>query len=78
MLAICGAAFGVLRTLIAAQIADPVRRRQFNGPAVQAIGALTLVILLAAIALSFASPPVALALIVASSLLHIAPFTRQG
>jgi len=78
VLAICGGAFAVLRTLIAAQIADPVLRRRFNGPAVQAIGALTLFILLAASALSFVSPPAALALIVASSLLHIAPFTRKG
>jgi len=78
VLAVCGGAFAILRGLIAAEIADPVRRRKFNGPAVQAIGALTLIILLAAICLSFVSPPVALALIVASSLLHIAPFTRKG
>jgi uncharacterized membrane protein len=78
VLAICGGAFGILRTLIAAEIADPVRRRAFNGPRIQAVGALTFIVLLAAIGLSFESPPVALAFVVASSLLHIAPFTRRG
>jgi uncharacterized membrane protein len=78
VLAVCGAAFAVLRTLIAAEIADPARRRQFNGPVVQATGALTLFILLAAAAVSCASPLSALVLIVASSALHIAPFTRRG
>jgi uncharacterized membrane protein len=57
VVAICGVAFGMLRAMVATEIADPARRRQFNGPSVQAIGAVTLLILLAASALSFASPP---------------------
>ena len=73
----CGLAFAVLRALIAAEIADLASRRAFNGPKVQAVGALTFVMLLAAAGLSFVSPPVALAVIVASSLLHIAPLTHQ-
>lgn len=78
VLAMCGGAFAILRGLIAAEITDPARRRNFNGPRVQAVGAATAFMLLAAMGLSFASPAAALAVIVASSLLHIAPFTRKA
>jgi uncharacterized membrane protein len=73
----CGLSFAVLRALIAREIADPARRRAFNGPKVQAVGALTFAMLLAALALSFVSPAAAFAVIAASSLLHIAPITRR-
>ena len=78
VLAVCGASFAVLRALVAAEIADPAARRAFNGPRVQIVGALTLVMLFAAMALSFVNPAAALATIVASSLLHMLPLTRTG
>ncbi|MFL5294935.1 MAG: TMEM175 family protein [Phenylobacterium sp.] len=77
VLLVCGMCFAVLRAMIAAEM-TPAQRRTFNGPRVQVIGAATALMLLAAMGLSFLNPPAALAIIVASSLLHIAPFTRVG
>jgi uncharacterized membrane protein len=74
---VCGMTFAVLRGLIAAEIDDPVRRRAFNGTRVQIIGAVTLLMMLAALGLSFVNPVVAFAVIAASSLLHITPITRR-
>jgi uncharacterized membrane protein len=74
----CGLSFAALRAAIAAQIADPAHRRVFNGPRIQGVGVTTFAMLVAAIGLSFVNPPLALAVIAISSLLHIAPLTRTG
>ncbi len=73
----CGATFGILRTLIAAGIADAHKRRQFNGPKVVSVGVGTVVLLLLSMLLSFVNPVAALGVIVLSSVLHLAPFTRS-
>jgi uncharacterized membrane protein len=73
----CGLSFALLRGLIAREIADPDRRHAFNGPKVQAVGALTFLMMAAALGLSFVNPVAAFAVIAASSLLHITPITRR-
>ena len=74
----CGASFGALRSAIAAEMADPARRRAFNGPRIQIVGMVTFAMLLAAMGLSLVSPRLALGVIAASSLLHISRLTRTG
>lgn len=77
-LLVCGIAFALLRTAVAANIEDKVEREIFNGARVQAIGIATLLILLVAIGLAFVQPAAALGLIFLSSLLHLAPLTRRA
>jgi TMEM175 potassium channel family protein len=77
-LLVCGMAFALLRTAVAANIDDETERETFNGRRVQAIGIATMLILMVAIGMAFVQPPAALGLIFLSSLLHLAPLTRRG
>lgn len=76
LVGICGLNFWILRRQIARGIDDPEERRVFDGPKVQIVGAATLAMLLASIALSFVSPLAALFLVGVSSTLHAGRFTR--
>jgi uncharacterized membrane protein len=77
VLILCGLAFALLRSAIAAHFNDKSERQAFNGARVQLVGVATFAIILLAIALAFVQPAVSLALIFLSSALHLAPFTRR-
>ncbi|HSV01800.1 MAG TPA: TMEM175 family protein [Phenylobacterium sp.] len=72
----CGANFALLRGLIETTLPTP-QRRAFNGPRVQVVGFATMGLLVTAGMVSFAWPRAALAIVAASSILHMAPLTRH-